>query len=137
MRIVRAGLLAAIALGSAACASSSEKIGAQYVSPIQYSNYNCSQLSQEAQRVSSRVGHLSGVQDSKATNDAIATGVAIVVFWPAAFLVGGNDQNTAELSRLKGEFEAIEQASIQKNCGIKFQQQSGIQTASPGPRRVQ
>lgn len=76
----------------------------------------------EATRISGRVTALSGVQDDKATNDAIATGVAIVVFWPAAFLVGGDDQNTAELSRLKGEFNAIEQASIQKNCGLQFQQ---------------
>jgi hypothetical protein len=63
------------------------------------------------------VAQLSGAQDQKATSDAIATGVAIVVFWPAAFLVGGNDQTTAELSRQKGEFETIEKVSIQKNCG--------------------
>jgi hypothetical protein len=40
------------------------------------------------------------------------TGAAIVLFWPAAFFVKGDGQNAAELARLKGEFEAIEQASI-------------------------
>jgi hypothetical protein len=124
----------AAALFCGACASTSDKIGAQYVSPIQFSSYSCAQLAQEAQRVSSRVAHLSGVQDQKATNDALATGVAIVVFWPAAFLIGGNDQNTAELSRLKGEFEAIEQASTQKNCGHRFRQQPAVQAASARPR---
>lgn len=112
------------------CASSADKIGPQYVSPLQYSAYGCDQLSLEAQRISSRVAQLSGVQDQKATNDAIVTGVAIVVFWPAAFLVGGNDQNTAELSRLKGEFDTIEQVAIQKKCGFEFRRQSPVQTAS-------
>jgi hypothetical protein len=124
--------LAAVALFTAlaGCASSADKIGPQYVSPLQFSAYDCGQLSLEAQRISARVAELSGVQDQKATNDAIVTGVAIVVFWPAAFLVGGNDQNTAELSRLKGEFETIEQVAIQKRCGFEFRRQSAVQTAS-------
>lgn len=120
------GILAILA----GCASSADKIGPQYVSPLQFSAYGCDQLSHEAQRISGRVAQLSGVQDQKATNDAIVTGVAIVVFWPAAFLVGGNDQNTAELSRLKGEFETIEQVAIQKKCGFEFRRQASIQTAS-------
>jgi hypothetical protein len=64
---------------------------------------------------------VAGVQDEKATRDAVAMGVALVVFWPALFAIGGNDQQTAELSRLRGELEAIEQTSIRKKCGIRFQ----------------
>jgi hypothetical protein len=41
---------------------------------------------------------------------------------PAAFLVGGDGPMTAELAQLKGQMVAIEQASIQKKCGIQFQQ---------------
>lgn len=126
--------VSAALLALAGCASTADKIGGQYVSPLQYTGYDCSQLSLEAQRISTRVAHLSGVQDQKATNDAIATGVAIVVFWPAAFLVGGNDQNTAELARLKGEFETIEQVAIQKKCNIQFRRESAIQTASTTKR---
>jgi hypothetical protein len=57
-----------------------------------------------------------------ATNDQIATGVAIVIFWPAAFLVGGDGQVAAQLSQLQGQLNAVEQASIQKKCGIQFRQ---------------
>ena len=67
-----------------------------------------------------RAAQVSGVQDSKATKDAVVTTAAIIVFWPAAFFVGGNDQNAAELGQLKGQMDAIEQASIGKNCGIQF-----------------
>ncbi|MBX9684105.1 MAG: hypothetical protein K2X41_09985 [Hyphomicrobium sp.] len=107
----------------AGCSSSSETVTGSYISPLQYQNYSCQQLGEEAQRISARVSQASGVQDQKRTNDAVATTAAIIIFWPAAFLVGGDDQTTAELARLKGEFEAIEQASIQKNCGLKIQRQ--------------
>ena len=50
----------------AGCASNADKIGASYISPLQYQNYTCVQLGDEAQRVSGRVAQLSGVQDQKA-----------------------------------------------------------------------
>jgi len=112
---------ACIAATLAACASSSETVTGSYVSPLQYQNYSCQQIGEEAQRISARVAQLSGVQDQKRSNDAIATTAAVIIFWPAAFLVGGDDQTTAELARMKGEFETIEKVSIQKNCGIQFQ----------------
>jgi len=86
-----------------------------------YQNHTCPQLAQEAQGVSARAAQVAGAQDQKRTNDQIATGVAVVVFWPAAFLVGGDGPMSAELAQLKGQMIAIEQASIQKNCGIQFQ----------------
>jgi len=73
--------------------------------------------------VSARAAQVSGAQDQKRSNDQVATGVAIVVFWPAAFLVGGDGPMAAELAQLKGQMVAIEQASIQKKCGIKFQRE--------------
>lgn len=104
-----------------ACASSSSEIRSAYVSPLQYESLNCQQISAEADRVSRRVTEVSGVQDSKSTGDAVATGVAIVVFWPAAFMIKGDGQTGAELARLKGEFEALEQVSIRKNCNLRFE----------------
>lgn len=105
----------------AGCASSSDAIKASYISPLQYQNHTCQQLGAEAERVSRRASEAAGVQDAKRTQDQWATGAAIVIFWPAAFFVGGDGPNAAELARLKGEFEAIEQASIQKNCNLRVQ----------------
>jgi outer membrane murein-binding lipoprotein Lpp len=102
------------------CASKSSDIQAAYVSPIQYQNYSCDQLLAEGQRVSARAAMVSGQQDDKRTSDAVMTGVAVVVFWPALFALEGDGQTAAELARLKGELEAVEKASIQKNCGIQF-----------------
>ena len=120
VRLILTTIVAAAALGG--CASKSSEISAAYVSPISYQSYTCQQLGMEAQAVSAKAAELAGAQDQKRTNDAIATGVAIVVFWPAAFLVGGDGQVAAQLSQLKGQMNAIEQASIQKKCGIQFRQ---------------
>jgi hypothetical protein len=113
--------LIAVGLALGACAKRSENVAAAYVSPLAYEQFNCRQLAEEAGRVSQRAAELAGVQDRKRTGDIVATTAAIVVFWPAAFLVGGDDAQTAELARLKGEFEALQRVSVQKNCGIRFQ----------------
>jgi hypothetical protein len=114
------GLAAIAALSLVGCASNSADIAPAYVSPISYQTFTCPQLAQEAQAVSARAAAVSGAQDSKRTSDAVATGVALVVFWPAAFLVKGDGATAAELGQLKGQMIAIEQASTAKRCGIQF-----------------
>ncbi|MBY6067560.1 hypothetical protein KUW17_12460 [Leisingera aquaemixtae] len=109
------------AMLASGCAQKSENVAGAYVSPLAYQGLSCHQIESEARRVSSRAASVSGIQDKNASNDAVATGVALVLFWPAAFFIKGNKENAAELARLKGELEALEQISIQKNCGIVFQ----------------
>jgi hypothetical protein len=111
------------------CAKKPEDVAAAYISPLQYDRYSCRQLAEEAQRISVRVGELSGVQRQKRTGDMLATTAAVVIFWPAAFMVGGDDAQTAELARMKGEFETIQKVAIQKNCGLNIQ----VQPAQPAP----
>jgi hypothetical protein len=107
-------------LALAGCASTADKVTATYVSPMQYDAYDCRQLADEAQRISAHASAAAGAQDSQATKDAVATTAAVIIFWPAAFLVQGDKQNAAELARLKGELDAIEQVSVRKKCGIQF-----------------
>lgn len=116
-RLLTIGCAAAALAG---CATRPDNISAAYVSPVTYQTYTCPQLGEEAQRVSARVAQLTGVQQDKATGDAVAMGVTLVVFWPAAFFLKGDGQTAAELARLKGESDAIEQASIARKCAITF-----------------
>ena len=100
MRSKIALVIAAAALGTCTPPSSGD-IPPSYVSPVLYQNYTCQQLEQEALTVSTRAVQASAAQDN-------------------ALVLGGG--NTAiELASLKGQLVAIEQASIQKNCGIQFQ----------------
>lgn len=113
----------------AGCASSSDEIRAAYVSPLSYNNLSCEQLGQEAERVSARAAEVAGIQDEKSSNDAVATGVALVLFWPAAFFIKGDGQTAAELARLKGEFETIEKVSIQRGCNLQFRREAKPKSA--------
>ena len=117
---MRISFLIALVMTLAGCASRAENIAPAYVSPIMYQSYSCQQLREEAVRVSQRAAIASGAQDQKATNDAVATGVAVVLFWPAAFFVKGDGASAQEIAQLKGDMQAIEQANIQRKCGIQF-----------------
>ncbi|MEM1039448.1 MAG: hypothetical protein AAGI12_08250 [Pseudomonadota bacterium] len=112
---------ACAAIVLAGCAAKPENIQASYVSPLTYQNYSCNQLAEEAQRVSGRASQAVGIQKKAATRDAVATGVAVVVFWPALFFVKGGGTNEAEVAKLKGEMQTIERVSTQKKCGLNFQ----------------
>jgi len=101
----------------ASCASSPDKISASYVSPIQYSGLTCLQLRQEMMRVSRKVQEVAGIQQSEATKDTVALTAGLILFWPALFFMMGTDKKD-EIARLKGEYEAIETASIRNDCAF-------------------
>lgn len=106
----------AIAIALSGCATASKDVATIYVSPMQYAPYDCEQLAAEAARIQSRVAALGGRLDSAATNDAALMGVGLILFWPALFFLGGTKEQEAEYARLKGEYEAVYQASIAKKC---------------------
>ena len=105
-----------LAVVLAGCATGSKDIAPIYVSPLQYQSYDCQQLQMELQRIQSRVGELGGRLDQAASNDKAIAGVGIILFWPVLFALGGNKQQEAEYGRLRGEYEAIQQAAVQKKC---------------------
>ncbi len=109
---------ASLSLGG--CATDPNNITAAYVSPIQYGGYSCAQLREEASRLSASAAQISGVQKDKASGDAVAMGVGLILFWPSLFFIKGDGTTAAEVGRLKGEMDAVEQTSIKKKCGIEF-----------------
>ena len=115
MKKTTAAILACT-LAISACSTSSKKISATYITPTQYHNYDCDQLRAESMRISGRVNQLTGRLDEAASNDKAIAGVGMILFWPALFALGGTKQQEAELSRLKGEYDAIEATSTTKKC---------------------
>ncbi len=105
-----------IALALTGCATASKDIASAYVSPNQYSSYDCQQLAAETGRIQARVVQLGGRLDQAAQNDAGIMAVGLILFWPVLFALGGTKQQEAEYARLKGEYDAVEQAAIAKKC---------------------
>lgn len=98
------------------CATSSKEIASTYVSPIQYQTLDCGQISSELQRIHSRTSQLSGRLDEAAANDKAIGWAGALLFWPALFALGGTKEQEAEYARLKGEYDALQQAAVQKRC---------------------
>lgn len=99
------------------CATAPDKVKATYVSPMEYSDYSCKQIRAEMSRVGRKVHEITGQQQDEADGDAVALGVGLVLFWPALFFMMGDDQEE-ELASLKGQYDALEQAAIQKDCDV-------------------
>lgn len=100
----------------AGCASKSRDVVPSYVSPIQYGSWTCAQLSSEAYRIQNRLAYVSGIQDTHARFDSI---VAVVP--GSVALMHGDDGQTTDIARLKGELDAAERAYVMKACQTRRQ----------------
>jgi hypothetical protein len=115
-------LLLAAGMALSGCASKSADIAPAYISPVGYQSYSCEQLQQEAQAVSQRATIANGQQDRAHKNDAVKTTIGAVIFWPVLLFNEGDGAKANEVANLKGQMNAIQQASVQKNCGFTFTQ---------------
>ncbi|MGJ3242933.1 MAG: metal ABC transporter ATP-binding protein [Opitutales bacterium] len=107
--------------GLVGCATPPKKIGAQYVSPLVYKDYTNDQIIVEMDHVGQRTAVLYENLKKEANNDKLQTGLGLLVFWPALFLLeGGDGPEAQEYARLKGEYEALRKAAVQR--GMKLDQ---------------
>lgn len=111
-------------LSISACTQGADKIEASYVSPSAFSGRSCSQLMTERNEIVHKVNSLTRAQDKSAQTDAVATGVALLLFWPAAFALAATDDNATALSAAKGNYDAITERMKQQGCKIPAEQVS-------------
>ncbi|MEM6658937.1 MAG: hypothetical protein AAF496_15400 [Pseudomonadota bacterium] len=101
-----------------ACAASPDKVSSAYVSPGLYEDRTCSELMEERNQIASNVNRLSAEQKKASTTDAVATGVALVLFWPAAFALAATQDQSNQLAQAKGNYDAITTQMTKKNCKV-------------------
>lgn len=109
-------LAVSIAAIVAGCAKQPNEIAATPTVTSPYLNMSCRQLSDEANVLNQEVAKLTGQQAQVASNDAVATGVALFLFWPAIFFIGHGSDVEPQLAAAKGQQEAIQRAWTQKGC---------------------
>lgn len=118
-------------LGLSGCASNPDKIDATYVSPLKYKEYDCDQIAMEMDYVGDRTNRLYHRLKKERKADNWQTGVGLVLFWPALFfLEGGDGPEAAEYAQLKGEFNALQDASVSRRCGIRARSPEEIMKAA-------
>lgn len=117
---------AVVVLATVGCASSPNKIAAQYVSPMAYQGYDCDQIALEQNRIERRTGELYQSLKKEANADKWQMGVGLILFWPALFMLeGGDGPEASEYARLRGEYNALSEVSIMKKCQIQFKEDLG------------
>jgi hypothetical protein len=62
-----------------------------------------------------------GVQDSNKASDAWFTGAGYRTVLARRFLRQGRRSDCSGTTEMKGEFEALEKVSIEKNCNLRMQ----------------
>ena len=98
------------------CTKSGDRIAATYVDPIQYESYDCEQIQAALIRINARVSDLTGQLNKASKNDKWLTTAGVIIFWPALFALGGDDEKEAQLARLKGEYDALQTVGSTKKC---------------------
>ena len=101
----------------AGCTTSPKDIKPAYVPTAQYQDYDCKQIETELASLYARGDRVRSKISSNAAVDAAAVGVGLL-FWPALFFLAGGSDDKEEYARIKGEYEALQQAGTDKQCGI-------------------
>jgi len=98
-------------------APKANEVSAAYVSTVQYTNLTCDQLISEAEAVRRSVPALEEAVNKHRSNQTGVEVVTWVLFWPAAFLLDKGEATSGQLSKAKGEIDAIGLAMKTKRCG--------------------
>lgn len=109
---------ALFAASSAACTTSPQNVQPRYVSPVAYSSWQCDQLTEERARLTLEVRKFTDLQRENANADAAMMAVGVVLLWPVLFGLAATKDRKEDLARVKGEYEAVEQAMRNKACQI-------------------
>jgi hypothetical protein len=117
MRIIGIATLAAAAL---TCASGLAQNVPAYMPSNDYRTLTCPQLAQEGHAISKRGFMLSGLKAGLGGSDGTETAPAIVIVWPETSL-HGDKQQSENLAWADRQMKAIEQASVESQCSIRFQ----------------
>lgn len=103
-------VLAGLALGG--CATAPENITAIAVTGSPYQSWQCKEIAAESERVSTALAAASRHQQDVRDKDTMGL---LIIGLPVASM-GGQDSKE-EVAHLKGQAEAVRQASDAKRCG--------------------
>ncbi len=121
MKIKKLLLTSLISILVISCASNPNSISTAYVSPLQYSNYDCDQIGLEQIVIERRITQLYSALRKDAGFDGAQAALGVVLFPPLLLALEGGDGPVAgEYALMKGQYEALQTVSVQKKCDLTF-----------------
>ena len=111
------GLAASLTAVLSGCNNvASNEVIADSVSTYQYDNMTCSELESEIDYLQRAASSAAGVVDKKKSSQQGKMTAAVLLFWPAAFIVDNNSLEAQKYARLKGEYEGALRVHRKKDC---------------------
>ena len=111
--------IATLAVLLSGCATSPSNIQAQSISPNMYQNYNCQQLADESTIIFTKIDKLKDSIGDESIYDKAAIAGSIASFGllsPSLLFMHSDTNKEATYSLLQGEYSALKQAQVLKNC---------------------
>jgi len=110
-----AAALAMLAVtATAGCASSPEAVDAAYVSTHPYRSLTCAAIAEELRYLRDLRERLTAAQRQRRRGDALLIAASPLIL--PLFFVSGDDAQTYDLARVKGELRALGTVDLQKGC---------------------
>jgi hypothetical protein len=110
--------LSIVTCATTGCASAPSTIPAANVPDEVYKTMDCVGLLKERDRLNSTLHAVADDQQSRAGRDAFAATAGAVVSPVFYLLLTGESGVATEVSRLKGEIEAVSRVAAQKSCAL-------------------
>ena len=113
-----AAILVAGVMFLSSCASPPKEILPTYVDPLQYEQYDCSQIGTEMESVTRQLNQMYIAVKNASNRDGWFMMGALLITGPLALVpaVIDDTEATVQFAQLQGELEALEKVSIQKEC---------------------
>ena len=113
-----AAILVAGVMFLSSCAPPPKNILPTYVDPLQYEQYDCSQIGTEMESVTRQLNQMYIAVKNASNRDGWFMMGALLITGPLALVpaVIDDTEATVQFAQLQGELEALEKVSIQKEC---------------------
>jgi hypothetical protein len=108
------------ATAALSCTSGLAQNSPAYTPSSDYRTLTCPELAKEGRSISKRGFMLSGLKAGLGGSDGTETAPAIVIVWPVTSPVG-DKQRSEDIALAFRQMDAVEQASIESQCSIRFQ----------------
>tara|TARA_B100000989_G_C19311698_1_gene372843 strand:+ start:51 stop:377 length:327 start_codon:yes stop_codon:yes gene_type:complete len=101
---------------SCSTAKKSSEVQSIRIPVAPYLKMNCKELATEQSSLISEAQAAGAQVDSSHDSDQAAVLVTWLLFWPAAFLIEGNQEEASKLAGIKGQLESVSEAQKINEC---------------------